>query len=280
MASRVDIFGFSETNLDWLRHAIRDKCGKVCNDFYGTSLLSTSTSSLRSNRNCKPGGTCTGLTQQYCGRYQNSGSDPHGLGRWSFIRLHGKDGKSINIVTAYRVCRLTIGKTDTSTAFHQEWHLLRLSGDPHPDPRRSFITDLTNEIELWKSEGVNVILGGDFNENLGETIDGLAHLVSTCQLTDVHAHFHGIEGEPSTYVRGNRRLDYVLITEGVLPFVRACGIDPFFTTINSDHRGLFLDIDLAGLLGGEMAQLLPPALRGTGYIRQLPTLREVHQQCV
>jgi hypothetical protein len=94
------------------------------------------------------------MTQQYCGRYQNSGSDPHGLGCWSFIRLHGKDGKSITIVTAYRVCiKAHIGKPGTSTAFHQEWHLLRLSGSTNPDPRRSFITDLTSEIEHWKSEG-------------------------------------------------------------------------------------------------------------------------------
>jgi hypothetical protein len=242
IANGVDIFGFSETNLDWLKHTIRDKCGKICNDFFGASFLSTSTSSLRSNRNYKPGGTCTGLTKQYCGRFQQSGSDPHGLGRWSFIRLLGKDGKSVVIVTAYRVCRATIGKTGTSTAFHQEWHLLRLNGDPHPDPRRSFITDLKTAIALWKSEGANVILGGDFNENLGETINGLAHLASTCQLTDAHAHFHGIEDEPPTYVRGNRRLDYVFITEGVIPYVRACGIEPFFATIHSDHRGLFVDI--------------------------------------
>jgi hypothetical protein len=41
VASGVDIFGFSEMNLGWLRHVNRDKCGKMCNYFYGTSLLST-----------------------------------------------------------------------------------------------------------------------------------------------------------------------------------------------------------------------------------------------
>jgi hypothetical protein len=48
-ASGVDIFGLAETYLDWLRHVIRDKCGKICRDFYSTALLATSTSSLRSN---------------------------------------------------------------------------------------------------------------------------------------------------------------------------------------------------------------------------------------
>jgi hypothetical protein len=140
LAHGVDIFGLSETNLDWLKHMIRDKCGKNCRDFYGTSLLATSTSSLRSNRNYKPGGTCTGLTQQYCGRYQNSGSDPHGLGRWSYIHLYGKGNESLVVITEYRVCNDHIGKAGSITAFHQEWHLLRLNGDLKPNPRTSFIT--------------------------------------------------------------------------------------------------------------------------------------------
>jgi hypothetical protein len=104
LANGVDICGLSETNLDWLRHAVRNQCGKICNDFYGTSLLSTLTSSLRTNNTYKPGGTCTGLTQQYCGWHGSSGSDPHGLGHWSFIRLNGKNNKSLVIVMAYISC--------------------------------------------------------------------------------------------------------------------------------------------------------------------------------
>jgi hypothetical protein len=252
----------SETNLDWLKHMIRDKCGKICHDFYGTSLLATSTSSLRSNRNYKPGGTCTGLTQQYCGRYQNSGSDPHGLGRWSYIRLYGKGNESLVVITAYIVCNDHIGKVGITTAFHQQWHLLRLNGDLKPDPRTSFITYLIVEVDKWKAAGAHTILGGDFNENLGESTDGLSNLVSTCKLTDVHAFFHDSSHEPATYVRGSKRLDYVFVSEGVLPFVRSSSIEPFFTIVHSDHRDLFLDVDLTALLGGELAKILPPALRG------------------
>ena len=258
----VDIFGLSETNLDWLRHMVRDMCGKICNDFFGTSLLATSTSSMRSNSTYKPGGTCTGLTQEHCGRYQNSGSDPHGLGRWSFVRLLGKAGESLVVVTAYRVCKNHVGRAGSTTAFHQEWQLLRLSGNLAPNPRKAFISDLIVEIKKWSKEGAHVILGGDFNENLGETIDGLARLVSECKLTDVHAHFHGIKNEPATYVRGTKRVDYIFVSETVLPFVRFCGIESFFSTVHSDHRGSFLDLDLVGLLGGESAKLVPTALRG------------------
>jgi hypothetical protein len=226
------------------------------------SAIATSTSSLRSNGKYKPGGTCTGLTQKYCGRYQNSGSDPHGLGWWSFIRLYGKNNSSLVVVTAYRVVNAHIGRTGSSTAFHQEWHLLRLGGILHPNPRKAFITDLTTEINKWKSEGAHIILGGDFNENMGDTMDGLAQLASTCKLTDAHGLFHDVTDKPATYVRGRKHLDYVLASDGVLPFIRSCGIEPFFSTVHSDHQGLFLDVDLTSLLGGDMATILPPPLRG------------------
>lgn len=198
----------------------------------------------------------------YSGRYQNSGSDPHGLGRWSYIRLYGKNNASLLVITAHRVINAHIGQTGSSTAFHQEWHLLQLGGILHPNPRKAFITDLTLEINKWKTEGAHIILGGNFNENLGDTMDGLAHLASTCKIADVHALFHDVSDEPATYVRGRKRLDYVFASDGVLPFIRSGGIEPFFTTVHSDHQGIFLDVDLTSLLGDEMANILPPHLYG------------------
>jgi endonuclease/exonuclease/phosphatase family metal-dependent hydrolase len=119
-----------------------------------------------------------------------------------------------------RVINAHIGRTGSSTAFHQEWHLLRLGGNLQPNPRKAFITDMTIEINKWKSEGAHIILGGDFNENMGDTMDGLAQLASTCKLTDAHGLFHDVADEPATYVRGRKRLDYVLASDGVLPFIR------------------------------------------------------------
>jgi hypothetical protein len=208
------------------------------------------------------------------------GSDPHGLGHWSFIRLHGKHDTSVVVVTAYRVCNDNIGKAGTSTAFHQEWHLLRLDGCSSPNPCKAFINDLIIEIGRWKSEGAHVILGGNFNENLGDSTDGIAHLVATCKITDVHALYHGTTNKPNTFVRGQKRLlDYdVFASEGVLPFIHSCGIEPFFTIAHSDHRGLFLDIDLTALLGGEMAQLLPPALRGISS--SSPSPKNTSTKCI
>ena len=89
-----------------------------------------------------------------------------------------KDGKSLVMITAYRVCSGHISTSGASTAFHQQWHLLRLAGYLKPNPRKVFISDLTATIKTWQSAGVKVILGGDFNECLGNTQDGIGHLVT------------------------------------------------------------------------------------------------------
>jgi hypothetical protein len=96
-----------------------------------------------------------GISNKLCGRFQASGSDPHGLGRWSFIQMYGKDGKSLVVITAYRVCTGNIvSASGSSTAFHQQWNLVRLAGYSNPQPRNKFITDLSSEnTEMARSSG-------------------------------------------------------------------------------------------------------------------------------
>ena len=101
-----------------------------------------------------------------------------------------------------------------------------------------------------------------FNERLGDTQDALAHLVTQCDLADPHANAHGTNGEPSTYSRGTKQLDYVFISPRILPFIQKYGIHPFHQVIFTDHRGLFLDMDLKDLLGGVLAQIQAPKARG------------------
>jgi hypothetical protein len=246
-AIETDISGLPESNLDTLKPTIRARLKRICSDFFGTSVLASSTSSLSAHTPYKPGGTpLTGVAHNLCGRYQTSGSDPHGLGRWSFIQLYGKQGKSLVIITAYWVCHGHIGTSGASTAFHQQWHLLRLAGTKRPNPRKRFITDLITEIKTWQHAGADIILGGDFNEQLGETPDGLSHLVTMCGLADIHASNHGTQDEPRTYSRGSKRLDYMLLSPRILDYVDISGIDPFHSVIQTDHRGLFADIDLQG----------------------------------
>jgi hypothetical protein len=152
-----------------------------------------------------------GIANALSGRYGYFGSDPHGLGRWSHIHLNGKDGRSVVIFTTYRVCDAHISSTSASTAYHQQWYLSCMAGEQYPNPRKHFITDLIQEIKKQQMAGADIIIGGDFNERLGETQDGLVHLVTDCGLVDIHATNHGTLEEPNTYSRGTK-VDYVFVS--------------------------------------------------------------------
>ena len=54
------MYGLPETNLDVLNPDIRKRLEDISQDFYGTSILATSASSLRSRTPYKPGGNMTG----------------------------------------------------------------------------------------------------------------------------------------------------------------------------------------------------------------------------
>ena len=55
---------------------------------------------------------------------------------------------------------------------------------------------------------------------------------------------HGTKGEPNTYARGSDRIDYFFCTKNIYKFILECGILPFFSIMTSDHRGLYLDVDI------------------------------------
>ena len=94
--------------------------------------------------------------------------DSHGLGHWSYIRIHGKNGREIIIVKAYQACKASIGTIGSKTAYAQQWHLLQQAGDTKPDPRKIFIKGLTDSLSLHHHiSGTEILLMGDFNETLG-----------------------------------------------------------------------------------------------------------------
>jgi hypothetical protein len=223
----IDVCGLSEINLDALQPSLRKQLEDISQDFFGTSVVAASTGNLRSRTPCKPGGALTGISNELCGWCKTSGSDPHGLGRWLCIQLYAKGGHSLIIITAHRVCEGNVSASGASTAFHQQWNVLRRAGHPAPNPPKQFVTDPITQIEKWQRAGADIILGGDFNERLGDAQNGIANLVTKCALVNPHASVDGIAGEPSTCSRGSKRLDYVLVSSAVLPFIRKCGMDPF-----------------------------------------------------
>ena len=58
----------------------------------------------------------------------------------------------------------------------------------------------------------------DANEQAGTEQVGLGKLTTTCNLNDIHAMKHGTT-TTATYARGTRKIDYMLISNSLIPMV-------------------------------------------------------------
>jgi hypothetical protein len=106
-----------------------------------------------------------------------------------------------------------------------------------------------------KDKGEAIILAGDFNEPLTLETSTTAKICQDINLVDMMNLRHPAIPEPATFIRGTKRIDYFLISESILPAVQACGYDPFHFRLQSDHRGMLLDLHTPTAFGNATAAL-------------------------
>jgi hypothetical protein len=116
LAHDVDIFGLSETGVDWKLGYPKNRCNQILRDFWPHSRLIGSTSDISSKEVVQCGGACAVVTDKWTGRIESSGSDPQGLGGWSHVKLNGKNGRRVIVVTVCQVCKQSVSTTGAKTA--------------------------------------------------------------------------------------------------------------------------------------------------------------------
>ena len=211
---QVDIAGLTETNTPWLqaphlqadfRHCMKRQfnIGKVVfgsADEHSYPIAPLDTYQAGGNLTLTAGS----FVPMVLGSSRHFIQDPRGLGRWSGITLRGKNGKLLSLITGYRTCKSSIASASLGSTYHREYTSLKTSTNPTPDPRQTFIDDLTQTLETLKSEGHELLLMLDANSNLDDQF--LATMLKTCQLHDIHRNFPA----PSTYIGAqNRRIDHM-----------------------------------------------------------------------
>eukprot|EP00978_Attheya_sp_CCMP212_P006823 scaffold15916_cov59-Attheya_sp.AAC.1 len=134
-----------------------------------------------------------GVTGDFVGRVTETGQDPHGLGRWSYVRLGGTNGKQTYIITAYRVSQDSNSSGDT-TAHKQQVRLLRKRGINNPKPREQWCIDMEKQTAEWIVQGASVLLMVDANSPLNDA--GFAKFVANSTLGDLLGSKHGMDSPP------------------------------------------------------------------------------------
>lgn len=234
----------------------------------------------------QPGGTANIIAENWTSRVMEKGTDPYGLGRWSYAVLRGSARKKLMIITAYRVCIQSASSTGPTTLTAQlfrklskQFRDLELTEDPRP--RIQCIVDLQAWMECKLTEGYEFILCIDANEVITNTSgsyhpliynpdaptaigrhDGsLATLIRTCGLQDPLTIQHQDQPPPPTYSRGSQRIDYILVSGSLLPAITRSGLLPFDSVFLSDHRPCFLDFDGRVLFQDTTPTIVPSARR-------------------
>ena len=219
------------------------------------------------------GGCSSTLLGEVAHSARSSGSDPSGLGRWSWVKLRGRSRQStvdndddenaasvsqdLVVISAYRP---TESRQYTGSVYLRQRHYWMSKGID-ADPRSKFTSDLINEIVKWRSEGCEVILGIDANEDLSRNHpQSFRHLLRESGMTEaILARHHGPYPATQQSNSGQSPIDGIFISSGVA--LLSGGYLDFHQYFQSDHRGIWIDIDLWKTLGRTQPKKKFPARR-------------------
>ena len=247
MDMQVDIFGLTEINLDLNNGIIRDKVIQSGKHFDPYIRMATSSSLQKVGPSpFKMGGTITGTNGCWSGRITKQGSDE--LGRWSYMAIQSKQGKQVIIITVYVPNKPTTAGGGTTIYSQMEADIVHKKGKLM-EPRKELLKDLYNFIEKEKNKGNTIFLMGDMNDTLGIDDSQINQFLQSLDMSITYKIRHGEEAVlPPTHDRGSNCLDMIGCSNHVedTAIVRA-GYAPFYFNFFTDHRGVYIDIDIDSL---------------------------------
>ena len=250
--NNVDIFGFVEPNINWNKKMQTEatNIGKRVNKQF---IMQTTTSEEYSSSTHKRGGTILCTTNKMVGRYVSRSKDPRGLGRWTTISMAGRNQRLIHVVCLYRVSQEQ--SHGNRTSYMQQVRLLKQQNVRNPNPRQQVLEDLDIRLQQWQGDKHDIILMMDANSDLND--GALTKILHKHKLSDAMGRQHGCN-QPATYERGTRTIDYIFCTERIIDSIEKGGIIPFNELIQSDHRALFIDININKAFKGSIHETENP----------------------
>ena len=221
----ANIFAFNETHGNDLnplkKKVLQQLQHRVWKRQQGFSHIQTSSSKLVVTAFTKAGGNMVGISGDLCFRVRDQIDDDNG--RWCGFTLLGKDGCKILVLTVYNVSQDYNTSKDTlyqqqKQFYLSDYHMNGITEDKnnYTHPKKRFINDIRTRtlLENAKAKKPDIILTGDFNEDVGENYNKLTQLIFDMELIDVHAYKHGFDCDIATWARGYQyqRLNYFFLS--------------------------------------------------------------------
>jgi len=242
----IQFLALTESHLNHQNRYVKENIEASHSIIYpeGHVLLSnTPTDDFEDTR--RSGGILSSTQGKLSNRFAGGGCDKGG--RYTWMDFFGKD-LYLRVYTVYRVCNGNNASAGDNQAWtlQKEW-LSQIRGIEE-NPRRQILKDLKEAITSDLKKNREILVVGDFNENVlserGETVRLMKQLGLVNVLeSNVNAH-----KSVRSFCRGSSIIDGVWATTSVERKIVSCGLAPFNYIYQSDHRGIFLDIDILDLL--------------------------------
>jgi hypothetical protein len=261
----IDLAGLAETNTCWPHpHLQQDLC-HCLRRFYPQQKITFASPDPGIDR-CAPsesfqaGGSFTLARGISASRVQGTPlRDETGLGRWSGLQFTGQSNEQFCILTAYRVCNGSAARSPIGSSYLREYEYFRSIGHQSPQPRRLFLTHLKEFINSLQQDGSAILLMLDANEDLSDR-GPLREFIVSCGLNDLHSR----SPAPSTYIgSATRRIDFMFGCERVLRSLTQSGTLLYTDGPQSDHRGLFVDLQMDHVFESSLQSPMQPLAHRT-----------------
>ena len=275
---QADVFAGQEHNLDSGQFSVRSILHTTHRQHWQRGRLNIATTPIAFKNNYKPGGTFMLTIGNTTGRIKSQDQDK--WGRWVSQTLQGSADRQVTIVSVYQPVTDKF-KPGTVTVATQQHTLLVQQQDQVTSPREAFCRDLRAYLLQRRDLGDELILVGDFNEEVGYESSHLLAMLRELQMDNMMSSHHSGQQFPATYSRGRRCIDYGFATPQVCRSLRQCGFEPFGYRFPSDHRAYFFDFHIGTLFGTDIQPLSkfePRLLQSTNarqvtaYLRRLDTI--------
>jgi Reverse transcriptase (RNA-dependent DNA polymerase) len=251
-ASQADIYCATEINLAWQNLAQENSLQER---FRGKMEFAKFVSANNKDTSYKgayqPGGSLIITSGKLCGRIRESGTEQNILQRWAWIKLQGRNDTKVVIATLYRPV-MSNGPIST----YQQHKNQLLDQDIDTCPRKHILSSLGKQIELWQQEGCQIIVTGDFNEDINN--EAIKSFFDKYEMSELIMRQHG-ESAPNTMVMGCKPIDGVFGSNSIR--VIRSGYQSFAWGMASDHRLLWIDVDTNHLLDTNTTPLWKPLAR-------------------
>ena len=168
------------------------------------------------------------------------------LGRWCSMKIRGKHGTHLRIVSTYVPI---VTKSHGNKTVHAQQHAALLRLKETKPVITTFWTDFWKQIDKWLADGEKLVINGDWNQHVQS--DALVKAFEARNLIPVVTGGRHEGDPPETYNKGSYPIDECFASAELR--IKKCGYLRHGDN-GGDHRPLWLDIEKESALGHNLGR--------------------------